>query len=1525
MNRKDEDRRPATPADPGLETAAPRFAPTPAQQAIIAAPVGNLLVSAAAGSGKTAVMTDRIVSRIVNQELEINQVLVMTFTEAAASQMREKIQRKLEAARTATTEARLRHYLTRQLRLLPGSSISTIHAFCLTVIRNFSHLAIGPDGSPLVEPGFAVDDGIEADLLCRQALDAELARRYEQIDLAADQLPAWTADFFRLVDSFGNSRSDEPLRELILRFFYFLRSMPDYLARIEDYWQDLTATAADFAASRQAGVLCKQAGLLLDRACAASPELLDLLDQGVPFVQQAKRNREIHAQMRAVLAVLSQIQAVLHAAASGPGSQPEVPEGKACVWDTIRELARSISDLKMPQGRKTDAPAKQLFLEIFRREVAEAVYCLTGKLGAAKYQAEFIFDTHYWFARPAAAIAADIGAMLPAIRQLFDLVLDLDPHYQALKREQGLIDFSDFEHLALHILRQPEAGVYYRQRFREIYIDEYQDTSSIQESLLQAIGQDNIFMVGDVKQSIYRFRHARPQIFMAKCALFSDPDRGKLYALNQNFRSVAGILGAVNEIFYQLMSPQAGEIDYDQDQALVPFRADEAAIVPVELLLVDTSLPAMDESGLNPADGAVDRALADEVQGDLVQGDTARDDAGEGMPADRPASAESDEGTVAEPENEMSAGMAGTSVPETDSLEAGWLLSASELNQYQREALVVIARIRELLAAGRKPGDIVILSRSRAVGRVFSDALANAAIAVLEDSSGGFLDSPELKLMEALLMVMDNPRQDIPLAAVMRSPLCNGGFPADALYRIRLADRQAERQARQELAQAGQMQAGQIQTAQSPDWPVQDGISPDDESETDGEPSPVTAAAAYQIRHFHEAVWAYAENGPDDQLRAQVRSFLAWLEHWRDREQTLRVSEWLDLLFEETGYLSQVAASPNGAAKIRELRQFQEWASQYELHRRLGLFSFVRYIERLRERNVQTSPFGLEKENSSAIRVMTIHRSKGLEFPVVFLVGTHSNIAPRARRDPFLVSEKLGVGFDWIDPDRRLRYPTHLKFAMLEETRAASQAEEMRLLYVAMTRAKDQLFISAALKINPVKGLPRLARLLEQARRYPGLKLPAHRILGCRSYLEWIALALARHPAFNWSAVAPDLVAGYQLPAPSQGMWRLNLCSVADYLGPQDEGEQSASESGQISSVSPLSGEVLDQTGQPVMAYQPVLDRTSHVDNSLSPGQALDTLLAAGQTIAPESVDGIWQNLFAAYRYDPAARLPVKLAVSEFKRREQAENQFGEDQAITLSIPQPAPAKPGKPSQPALSQADQPAQASRTATAQADQPLQPAQASRTVQLRGINLTLHNLRESMAGGKPDLHQGPALGSLLHRFLRQLDLPAAVHHPDAGEIRRQLDEMVQAAVFSQEEATVLQFHLADLTAFARSDLAAGMAAARNQPQGLYREIPFTLALPVQDVYNLADGFAAEDQVLVQGIIDCWFCSPQGIILVDYKSDWIEGDDATCQQVLAARYSRQLDFYAQAIEAAVLQPVVQRLIWHIRRRRVFIIDGG
>lgn len=1326
---------------------------TSQQQKILDAPVGDILVSAAAGSGKTAVLTDRIVQRISRGETDVQHLLVMTFTESAAHEMKTRIETKLRDALSESRDMRRRQYLSRQLSLLPGAAVSTIHAFCLRVIRDFIYLLRDASDQPLLDASFSVDDGIEAELILGESARAILRDCYERIDewqdgsqsseISSEQdEPAWIRPFYRLTDSYGSSRTDQPLLDLLIAQYQYLRSLPDYTSFIHERLSDLADAVLDFSSSRHATRIYDMLDLRLRRALAAIPRLRELLSGQVRFIRDPERNQAYHDQFSGLFSCLEVLAEHIRA------GQP--------AWDEIRRIAQPLASLDLPRSNRADTPEKIAFMTLFIEQVAEVVHMLTGECRTKKYTDSFVFDTRPLFMSSRASIEQDLRDMLPVVRQFYQLVLDLDQRYAADKAAAGLIDFSDFEHFALRLLRLPEVSRHYRQRFTEVYIDEYQDTSSIQEAVLQAVSRNNCLMVGDLKQSIYRFRHARPQIFREKALDYEGRQSGTLIELNRNFRSVNRILQSVNDIFHQIMTTGTGEIDYDSRQALVPHRDDHPDDPhPVRFILL-TSDETADLNEDNPDDPPDD---------------------GEG-------------------------GGSGPSRRALDTLLSG----------YEREARLVASRIREQLAAGYALSDIAVLCRTRRMVESTVIHLREAGITVLEGYEANAFDIPELRLAEAFLHLLDNRCQDFPLASVMRSGLAGISFADDDLAEIRLFGRSME---------------------QPPAF-------------------------------FWQAVDHYAESGTDIGLRGKVRSFLDWIGQWRDRSVDLRIDELLEDFYGRSYWLDQLSLRTDGTGRIRVLRQLQTLARQFERQQRRGVHQFVSHLDALREKDALGKGFDYQSLEQDGVRVMTIHGSKGLEFPVVFLIGTSYRLTPRESQEPLLMSESLGIGMDYIDPERQIRYASHLKLAMLEEIRAAVMAEELRLFYVALTRARDRLFVSASVT---VRQKDRLLALLRQARRADSDRLPDYLVLSCQSVLHWMVLALARDPEFAVDGLLAADAAGPAVPdegfQPRPTAWQSEWVSWSalrdEAMGcpgipPADESAASAT---------------VDQSEQKYPLFSQVVPSTA-------PGGADHSLLR--------------QRVLGVYSHESATRLPVKWAVSELKRREQEwearDDSGGHDYRLNGE--------------------------------RIDQDHLPDIHDQ----RGINLTLQI--SDLAGESRLTPRGARqLGTLLHTVLRYLDLPHLRQNQASNAVADELLRMKDQSMLSAEDLTSLKPWHAAIRHFADSDLAGDMVSVmRCRPDEIYREIPFTLAVPVLEIFPRAEHGLHDEPVMIQGMIDCWFIKDGELTLVDYKSDDIRGDDDDCAEILRHRYAGQLNWYARAIEAAQKRPVTRRLIWHIRRGRAFMI---
>ena len=1395
------------------------FSYTPQQKRIIDADVDNILVSAAAGAGKTAVLTDRIVRRLVDGKVDIRQLLVMTFTEAAAAEMKTRIDKKLNAALANAATARQRLQLNRQLAWLAGASISTIHAFCLGVIRDFSHLLTDADGQPLLDAAFSVDDGIEADLLLDQSLDQLLHQLYAWIDAVReagfehsdnsqtpvnpiyalltevehkDSQASFIEAFYRLMDSFASGRTDEPVRDLILQQYRYLRSLPDYQQFVDGRLDTLVQAADDFDSSAYAAELLKMLTLRLDRACSVLPQLETALEQSpaITFIKNKERNKAYHVQFKAIFKTIRQMRQLISAGSVS--------------WDDLVETGQAWQAIELPRNNRSDTDEKTSFMTQFNTYVAELIHFISGACGTKKYKDLFVFDSKPVFIFSSSRIKDDIQSMLPVVKVFYQLVLALDAYYLKQKQLLGFIDFADFEHLALRLLRMDEVNQYYQAKYAEVYVDEYQDTSSIQEAVISAISERNCLMVGDLKQSIYKFRHARPQIFKDKAELYQNSQQGQLIELNRNFRSLSTVLAPVNSLFEQLMSSGAGEIDYDDRQALVAHRQpDDAALKSAHLLVLPLDAPIQPEDGQdNPGEADNRTDWSDDL-----------DD-------------------------------------QTKQLE--------DLSIYEKEAAMAAFQILQIRKeTGQDWQAFAILCRTKAMVQKAAAVLQEKKIPVLEGSDAQRFDIPELRLLEACIHLTDNAKQDVPLAAVMRSTLSGDPFSDTELATIRL-----------------------------------------------------TADKQCKPRFFHEAVSWYWENGTDQVIRRKLGRFFNVLTNWRQRALYMRIDEWLRLLMSRTQMVGMLSAQPEGAYKIRVLEQLITLATSFEQHQRRGLHAFARYLESLREKEKLSTFFPQETQAFDGVRIMTIHGSKGLEFPVVFIIGSQYKLTPKDNRQALLMSENLGIGFDFADPIQSIRYPSHLKLAMLAEIKASGMAEEMRLLYVALTRARDQFYMIAVVDFNQESKLERLHALVRQAREIVGRTLPDHLVLACRNYLEWLMLCFARGPEadrfFDYKTDAAD--ADRQ-----KSDWVIRHLSprmLLDQFQPDNRIYSASDKTDQLTD-----GSLDSSSGSVKVFAESNLDQSSgsadYQSRMSDPLKAVYVDVDQNRETEKQMIQ-LSRCILDPYRYDRATHTPLKLAVSELKRNEQLPEegeQINSDgyhwlkQAAAGSLPPETGAMIS----------EQPAKA----------PLPDL-----FDMKGINLTLQttDLNQTIdravnrtSHGKKG---GAATGTLIHQVFRYLDLENLDRNNGQQSLSHQLDQMLAHNMMTKKDRAALVSWEEDIWAFVCSDLAEDMASAIKVEQAMYREMPFTLAVPVNEIYEDCAGFAQEDRLLIQGMIDCWYEKDGKVTLLDFKSDWIDGSVQEISDILKKKYTLQMTWYARAIKSSIGRLPERCLIWHVRSRRAYSV---
>ena len=474
---------------------------TDEQMRIITAPKGNILVSAAAGSGKTAVLTERIVSRIENGDLDPDRVLVLTFTENAATNMRQKIEARLLEAVQSAPSASERVRLSEQLARLPLAAISTIHAFCLKTLRDFAHLLVDPQtGDLLIRTDIRVMSAEDADVLLSESVDAVLHNHYIEASEAEEKM----SDFLKTVDCYGGGRDDTRLRQLLIASYKKLRSMADYRSLIEDLSERFRRDYEDFSGSGTAAFFFEQLRILIARYRAIAPELKSLLrDPGMMLIKDAKKDAERKAELAECLERLDTLSAYV--------TNTELPD-----WDRVSRMGSLIGfHFPLRASEEKDTEKKLRTVKLLRSEVGELIHFLNGSCASGSFKENFALIETGVFHYSTAAIREDMAAMAPVIKCFAKLLSETDEVFARAKQQRGFVDFADFEHYALFLLRCPEVREYYRNVFTEIYVDEFQDTSSIQNAILTELSTDNLFVVGDLKQSIYRFRHARPNSFNA--------------------------------------------------------------------------------------------------------------------------------------------------------------------------------------------------------------------------------------------------------------------------------------------------------------------------------------------------------------------------------------------------------------------------------------------------------------------------------------------------------------------------------------------------------------------------------------------------------------------------------------------------------------------------------------------------------------------------------------------------------------------------------------------------------------------------------------------------------------------------------------------------------------------------------------------------------------------------------------------------------------------------------------------------
>ena len=1172
------------------------FPLTMEQRAVVENRGGALLVSAAAGSGKTRVLVERLLAYVEQEGRDIDEFLVITYTNAAAAELRGRIAQELSKRLAADPgNARLR----RQTVLIYKARICTIDALCIDLLRQHGHLLD-------VDPDFRICDQAESKAIALQVADELLDERYENI--------GENPDFVCLLDSVVTGRDDTRLVEILLDIHARIQSHPDPDRWLEQRRMDFRAEGIEDVGETAWGTL------ILNHV-----------------KEQAKYWRGRMAE-------------ALNLAAVDPVTDMNYGPSLSATLEGLEKLSeadgwentRSCFPISFPRaGTKRGAD------EAIKEEVSELRKLCKTRLEALQTMLDGDSET----------ILSELRELAPAVECLFDLVQEFGHRFYREKARRGLLEFSDAEHLTVRLLEQDEVCRLLRAQFTEIMVDEYQDTNEVQNVLFNALSKEgeNLFLVGDVKQSIYRFRLADPTIFLRKYESWPTAEEAaehqpRKLILSQNFRSRPEVLKAANFVFENIMSRACGEMEYGPDEALYP---------------------------------------------------------GGGFAEDPRYAAELD--VIALPDDEG---------------------GEDSVNKNLTEARFVARRMAQMLREGFpvsdgsggqrpvRPDDMVILMRSPGpVQRHYARALAEAGIPVETESGGDFFETTEISVALSLLEVIDNPRQDVPLLSVLRSPVF--GFTPDRLAEIR-----------------GKSRDGDFYTA-------------------------------------------LEQDGGED-----CTSFLTLLRQLRFRAGELSAHQLIERLYRQTDLMAIFGAMPNGGERQANLSALREQARQLEQAGHKGLFGFLTHLSRMRQKGDRIAAAA---SGAGGVKILSIHKSKGLEFPVVFLCGLGRQFNKMDAAAPVLFHPELGVGPKSLKRGDgwTVEWPSLARQAVSLQMDRELKAEEMRLLYVAMTRAKEKLVMTMGLS----RAEDALAKIARDAKR--------------------------------------PLAAATVSVSATPGRWIL-LCAIT-----RPDGEELRVPGAECSVVSANCGP----------------DWEIHLENGLEyqvPLRASGTVGGEMPKPDPKQVEELARSLAWEYPYAAAADLPSKLTATQLKGREL-------DSEAAEGTDTPRPVKPVPFERPDFA------------------------------VKKFGLT-----------------AAQRGTATHKVLQYLNFDRA---GSVEEIAREIQRMVESRFITEEEGRSAD--PAKLADFFATELGKELLAAPVRE----REYKFSILVPGEDYFADAEG----EEILFQGVIDCWFEDANGITIVDFKTDRIPKPE---------QYRPQVEAYTKALETLLCRKVSRKALYFFATGEIFFI---
>lgn len=1233
----------------------------------------NLLVAAAAGSGKTAVLVERIIKIITddNNPVDIDKLLVVTFTNAAASEMRERIGDAISKKLEEMPDSKM---LQRQLALLNKSNITTIHSFCLDIIKNNFHLID-------LDPGFRIGDETECTLIKQDVL----------IELFEDKYDKEDEGFLNLIEAYCTNRDDERLKEIVLKLYNFSMSGPWPSVWLREKAQEFNINSLDELEKASWYKVLKES-LYLDLNNAKNG-----LDEAIKICEE---DSDLAPYLLTLKPELNGIENAINS-----------------LNLNLEQIYKAIKDIEFAYRIKT--VKKGLGDELDKKKVKSLRDDVKKKINQIKGGV---------FSVSLDETLNGIKNMYPIIKSLTELVIEFSDRYVKKKMERVILDFNDLEHLCLKILTcNDENGEVYassvaqkfREKFEEVLVDEYQDSNNVQETIMSMVSRKdldnpNVFMVGDVKQSIYRFRQAKPELFLEKYNSYSEEDnkKNRKIMLYKNFRSREEVIKGVNFIFKSLMSKTVGELDYTDKEAL-NLGASYDEINKDNVYFQDNEFIDLDKIEVSEA---LELHILDKSS-DFEDGKNEINDED-----DKENDNEEDLSAVA-----IEARIIAKRIKELINPSDGkcFMVFDKNLNRYRKITYK----------------DIVILLRStKNWADTIVEELSFGGIPVYADINTGYFQTIEIRTIMSLLHIIDNPMQDIYTIASMRSPIF--AFTSEELADIRILNRD---------------------------------------------------------NYFYLNVKDIAEDVYDERINKSLKDkcvyFIEKIGSWREKSLYMPIDEFLWYLYSDTSYYGYVGAMVNGIQRQANLRILFQRAKQYEQTSFKGLFNFINFINKLRKSSGDLGTAKILGENEDVVRIMSIHKSKGLEFPVVFLSGCGKQFNLRDINDSLLFHEELGIGADCIDIKKRIRYTTLQKYAIKKKFELETLSEEMRILYVALTRAKEKLIITGS-SSNLQKDIDTCYKAGVKGFN----KVIPSELLKQKSYLKWIMTALIKHKDGDilrqgkneFVEISDDL-----------SSWKINFHKKSDF------GTENVEDSIEKKNISILS-----------LNYS-----NFEVD------------------------EGIRKRLEFRYKYRDVCSVPSNISVSDIKR---AEEEIFEPQAENLFSEEKNRKKP-----------------------------------------------KFIMEEKGLSKAEK------GTAMHFVMQKLDLNKVNL---LNEIKEQIKNMFEKGLITKDEEESI--NIFKIQKFFKSNLGQRLLKAYKENKQVFRELPFITEIPVKRIEkDLIDKIFNNEKLRLQGIIDCFFEEDDGIVLLDYKTDYVENGK---EKEILDKYKVQIDLYTETLERVIGKKVKERYLY-------------